>query len=144
MKKVGKLRADKKNYKKAFTTHLEACKNWNEGCRNSKRVLMCYCVECGLKYLIMDDNKICRVSQANEEIQKSLGSHDFKILLKEVKKAGVYRFKSFRTEFNDTVVADNYHQLCRYCIGVKDEDRQMVEEFDKELNKIAGWLSEVI
>ena len=141
---MARLRADRKNYKKAFNTHFQAYKTWNEGSHNSKRVIMCYCVECGLKCLIMEDNKIYRLSQANEETVKILGSHDFRVLLKAVKKAGIYKFKDFQTKFEETVTPENYHQLCRYCIDVKDNDMKIVEEFDKTLYAIAEWLEEVI
>lgn len=141
---MAKIRADRKNYKKAFNVHLQACNNWKNGCYNSQRLLMCYCVECGLKCLIMKDNKIERVSQANQEIADVLGTHDFRVLLKAVKKAGVYKFKEFQTEFGQSITPDNYHQLCRYCIGTKDGDMLPVENFDNTLKKIAEWLKEVI
>ena len=141
---MARLRADRKNYKKAFTTHFQAYKTWNNGSYNSKRLIMCYCIECGLKCLIMEDNKIYQLSQANQEIANVLSSHDFKVLLKAVKKAGTYRFKDFQTEFGETVTPENYHQLCRYCIGIKDNDTKPIEEFDKILNEIAEWLKEVI
>ena len=43
------LRADKKNYKKAFTTHANSYDKWSIGSDYSRRLLLCYCVECGLK-----------------------------------------------------------------------------------------------
>lgn len=55
---MAKLRADRKNYKKAFTTHADAYDKWNIGSPYSQRLLLCYCVECGLKCLIMQDNNI--------------------------------------------------------------------------------------
>ena len=130
--------------KNTFDMHFQAYHNWEIGCYNSKRLLICYCVECGLKCLIMKDNKIERIAQANQEIAEILGSHDFRVLLKAVKKAGTYQFKEFQTEFGDTVNPNNYHQLCRYCIGIKDGDMSPVEKFDDTLKTIAEWLKEVI
>ena len=85
---MAKLRADRKNYKKAFTTHADAYDKWNIGSPYSQRLLLCYCVECGLKCLIMQDNNIHKISQADDETVKILGSHDFKVLLKKVNQAG--------------------------------------------------------
>ena len=82
---MAKLRADKKNYKKAFTIHANAYDNWNLGSDNSRRWILCYCVECGLKCLIMDNDNICTISQANEKTEKVLCTHDFRKLLKEGK-----------------------------------------------------------
>ena len=58
---MAKLRADKRNYKKAFTVHANSYDNWNIGSPYSRRLLLCYCVECGLKCLIMENDncKLC-------------------------------------------------------------------------------------
>lgn len=141
---MAKLRADRKNYKKAFTTHFQAYKSWREGCYNSRRLVLCYCVECGLKCLIMIENNIYQSSQADQETARALGTHDFKILLKAVKKAGIYQFRTFQSEYGDTVTPDNYHQLCRYCINIKENDGNPMDEFDIILDEIAEWLKEVI
>lgn len=90
----------------------------------------------------MKDRKIVKISQADEEISNILGSHDFRVLLKAVKKAGTYQFKNFQTEYGDSVNAQNYHQFCRYCIDAKDISD--VNEYNKTLIEIAEWLKEVI
>ena len=41
------LSANKRNYKKAFTTHANSYDKWNIGSDYSRRLLLCYCVECG-------------------------------------------------------------------------------------------------
>ena len=73
---MAKLRADKRNYKKAFTVHANSYDNWNIGSPYSRRLLLCYCVECGLKCLIMENDNIYTISQADDETAKILGSHD--------------------------------------------------------------------
>mgnify|MGYP000817140709 FL=1 len=113
---MAKLRADKKNYKKAFTIHANAYDNWNLGSDNSRRLILCYCVECGLKCLIMDNDNICTISQANEKTEEVLCTHDFRKLLKEVGQSGQFQFKQFVTEYGNTVCPSEYHQLCRYNI----------------------------
>ena len=76
------LSANKRNYKKAFTTHANSYDKLNIGSDYSRRLLLCYCVECGLKCLIMQTDNINTVSQANEETAKVLHSHDFRTLAK--------------------------------------------------------------
>lgn len=139
---MAKLRADRRNYKKAFTTHAHAYDNWNAGSDNSRRLLLCYCVECGLKCLIMLNDSIFELSQANEETKDALGSHDFRVLLKKVNQAGNYTLKQFITEFGETVIPSEYHQLCRYAIAPKDMND--LDEFDHTLAEIKDWLKEVI
>ncbi len=139
---MARIQANRKNYKGAYKKHAYTYEKLQDGSDITKRLILCYCVESGLKYLIMEEKKIVKVSQADEEIYNVLGSHDFRVLLKAVKKAGVYQFKNFQTEYGDTVNTENYHQLCRYCIDAKDISS--VNEYDKTLKEIAEWLKEVI
>lgn len=139
---MARVQANRKNYKGAYKKHAYTYEKLRDGSDITKRLILCYCVECGLKYLIMEDRKIMKISQADEEIYNILGSHDFRILLKAVKKAGTYQFKNFQTEYGDIVNTENYHQLCRYCIDAKDISN--INEYEKTLNKIAEWLKEVI
>lgn len=139
---MARVLANRKNYKGAYKKHAYTYEKLRDGSDITKRLILCYCVECGLKYLIMEDKKIMKTSQADKEIYNILGSHDFRALLKAVKGAGTYQFKNFQTEYGDIVNAENYHQLCRYCIDAKDISN--INEYDKTLNEIAEWLKEVI
>ena len=133
-----------RNYKKAFTVHANSYDNWNIGSPYSRRLLLCYCVECGLKCLIMENDNIYTISQADDETAKILGSHDFRTLLKRVGQAGTYRFKSFPTEYGNTVGTADYHQLCRYLIAPAEQNITYLQEFDYTLAEIKEWLKEVV
>lgn len=139
---MAKIQANRKNYRGAYKKHAYTYGKIQDGSDITKRLVLCYCVESGLKYLIMEDRNIVKISQADEEISGVLGSHDFRVLLKAVGRAGTYQFKNFQTEYGDTVNTGNYHQICRYCINAKDMND--VYEYDKTLNEIAEWLKEEI
>ncbi len=141
---MAKTRADRKNYKRAFQKHAHSYDNWEKGSDISRRLLLCYCVECGLKCKIMQDNKIDRKSQADTDLEKVPGTHDFRSLLKAVKGAKVYEFKDFQTEYHEVVAAENFHQICRYCIEPDKGEMDSVNEFEKTLKGIAEWLKEEI
>ena len=115
---MARIQANRKNYERAYKKHAYTYEKLRDGSDITKRLVLCYCVECGLKYLIMLKRNIVRISQAEEDISSVLVSHDFRILLTAVKKSGVYRFKQFRTEYGDIVNTGNYHQLCRYCANM--------------------------
>ena len=87
--KVGKkmaLQADRQDYRNAYNKHWNAYLNWNNtGSVNSRRLLLTYSVECGLKYALMKKEKVYRVSDAQKEVQEVLGTHDFRKLLKELR-----------------------------------------------------------
>ena len=141
---MAKIRADQKNYKKAFEKHLNSYLNGENVSDPSKRLLLAYCVECGLKYRIMEKNRIQRVSQANIELSEVLGTHDMKRMLKELGMAGTYRFKNFTTEYGDNITTENYHQMCRYAIEPKEESFGKVKEFELVLSDIAERLSQEV
>ena len=53
------LRADQRDYKNAFKKHYHAYSNWQgTGSNLSRRLILAYCVECGLKYEVMGRVKI--------------------------------------------------------------------------------------
>lgn len=139
---MARIQANQKNFKGAYKKHAYTYEKIQDGSDITKRLILCYCVECGLKYLIMNENKIFKISQADESLSGILGSHDFRTLLKAIRYAGTYQFKDFQTEYGDTVNTGNYHQLCRYCVDAKNiED---IRAYDSTLNEIADWLKEVI
>lgn len=128
----------------AFKKHAHSYDNWNSGSDYSQRLILCYCVECGLKCLIMKNEKIFTIAQANEEIVNVLGTHDFQKLLKQVNQVGTYKFSNFSTEYDQMVSPSDYHQVCRYCVNPKDGKIEYLTKFDNTLNDIKEWLKEVI
>ena len=57
IKRENMLTAYRKDYRKGFQKHYSAYKRiaHNNDCYPTRMLLLCYCVECGLKY------KICRM-----------------------------------------------------------------------------------
>lgn len=139
-----KLRADQRNYKKAFQRHSDSYEKYTKASKSSRYLLLCYCVECGLKCLVMKSNRLYKVENANEEIQKILGTHDIRALLNEVKQAGKYSFFHINTEYGDVVSIAQYHQMCRYGINSEEKDREKEKENIKTLENIMNWLKEEI
>ena len=67
--------ADWRDYRSAYSKHLHAFLNWGPtGSDTSKRLLLIYSVECGLKFMLMQSMRIYRVSEAREDIEKLLYS----------------------------------------------------------------------
>lgn len=139
---MARLQASRKNYRGAYQKHAYTYAHLQDASDLTKRMILCYCVECGLKYLIMEDRKIAKTAQADAECASILASHDFRVLLKALRQAGRYSFADFRTEYGDCVNSENYHQLCRYNIEAKAMGD--IREYDSTLKKIEQWLREVI
>lgn len=138
------LQANRKNYLKAYRKHFFTYCNSDKGCDTSRRMILCYCVECGLKCLIMKNNRINSVLQAEEEIRHVLSSHDVRNLLNAVNQAGNYRFKDFKTEYGDNVTPKDFHQFCRYSIAAEKKEFHQVIEYENKLMEIAEWLKEKV
>lgn len=137
------LRADQRDYKQAFKKHLHAYSNWQAtGSDSSKRLILTYCVECGLKYEIMKQERLLQVADAQEDIRGELASHDLRKLLKRLNKAGTYTFPLIKTNHDEDVYPEVYHQLCRYCINPGDKYIDAIQRFDSILEEIAKWIEE--
>ena len=138
-----RLQADQRDYKNAFKKHFHAYSNWQTtGSHPSKRLILVYCVECGLKYEVMKKERLIKITDAQDDIRDDLGSHDLRRLLKRLNKAGVYTFPPIETKYRYSVHPEEYHQFCRYCIPPDDRYITAVNQFDKTLEEIAKWIEE--
>lgn len=139
------LRADQRDYKNAFKKHYHAYSNWQgTGSNLSRRLILAYCVECGLKYEGMKQECLIQTTDAQGEVKTALGQHDLRKLLKCLKKAGMYKFPAIKTRCGDSVHPEEYHQMCRYCIPPDEQYISAVSKFDHTLEEIAQWIGEGI
>lgn len=139
------LRADQRDYRQAFKKHLHAYSNWSAtGSTSSKRLILAYCVECGLKCAIMKQENLFQTSQAQQDLSEVLRSHDFRKLLKQLKQIGTYSFPPIKTDYHENVHPGNYHEFCRYCIKPEDTYMGAIQQYDNTLEKIAKWIEEHI
>lgn len=139
------LQADQRDYKNAFKKHRHAYINWQAaGSDFSKRLILTYCVECGLKYEIMKQENLFQTADAQDPIKSELRSHDLRKLLKRLNKAGMYAFPPIKTNRDETVSPETYHQLCRYCIRLGDNYITAIKQFDSTLENIVKWIEERI
>lgn len=142
--------ADKREYisgyKKHYFTYL-SLKQTNSSVR-SRRLLLVYCVECGLKYLLLGswhENSPKEIIENKEDKRSGIiGGHNLEIMLKELGQAGVFKFPHMTTIHQDNVFIGNFHELCRYNIGLKKEDTVKEDQYELELQKIAEWIREEI
>ena len=139
------IQAVQQDYKRAFQKHLHAYSNWNKtGSDISRRLILIYCVECGLKCALMKSLQIQKVPEAQEEIAHDLASHDLQKLIKHLKIAGGYSFPHIQTIHGDVVTLTTYHQLCRYAIRPTKAHESYIQKYDEQLAEIADWLKEQV
>lgn len=111
------LIAKEKDYRRAFLLHYNTFTKWDpKDKKNGSRILvLIYCVECGLKYKLMNEKKS----------KMELNTHDFRKLLRGLGEDGRSTFQSFKTKHGDIVDSNTYHQMFRYKI-------EWQKEYDKK------------
>ena len=143
--------ADKRDYKRGYTKHYNAYQilRKSNNCLKSRRLLLVYCVECGLKYKLLDkwkENNSRTIISNDKDVRKPiLTSHSLSKIIKELGQAGTFRFpKAIETNHVDYVNDETFHQMCRYGITEKNEMNNCECAYEEELIKIAEWLKEVM
>jgi len=142
--------ADKRDYLCGYRKHYSAYKSLHNAkdAIISKRLLLAYSVECGLKYLLIDKWKITNLKLLlinNEDSRsKIIKSHNLEKILKELGQTGTFKFPQILTKHKDNITSENFHQLCRYGIKVVEKDKCKEENYEEELKKIANWIAEGI
>ena len=141
--------ADKNDYKKGYQKHYYTYQflSSQNGATMSKRLLLVYSVECGLKYKLLEEWDI-RSSNEIREILKDknhprhniLGTHNLRKIIKELGQEGQFRFPQIRTSHKDNISVEEYHQMQRYGIKVDDRDTEKDDKYEEVLQKIAAWI----
>lgn len=140
--------ADKRDYKCGYNKHYAAYKQLyiDNATIRSRRLLLIYSVECGLKYLLLDkwneDSPVSIIRDNNDTRHYIIRTHNLEKILKELGQAGTFSFPQLKTNHGDTVVSDNFHELCRYGINIQEVDRSKEEKYEEELKKLAEWINE--
>lgn len=131
------LVADKRDYRRGYKKHYELYKKLCGENANihSRRMLLAYSVECGLKYLLLDrwhEENPKRILEGNDKEKKGiLKSHNLEKILKELGQQGNFRFVSLETIHKDLASSEEYHQLYRYCIRTQENEHGKEQEMEK-------------
>lgn len=140
--------ADKRDYKSGYEKHYSAYMKLSSQnvSIHSRRLLLTYCVECGLKYLLLDKWRQINPKEIieNKEDKRNgiIKSHNLEKILKELGQLSAFNFPQMLTNHQDNITSDNFHELCRYGINVKESDKDKEKKYEEELIKIADWIEE--
>lgn len=142
------LIADKKDYRRGYKKHYQLYKRLKDENSdvNSRRLLLVYSVECGLKYMLLDrwneENPVNILEGKDNRKKDILKSHNLEKILKELGQQGNFKFPQLETVHKDTVISETYHQLYRYCIRTQEKQQEKEEKFEKSLSDVACWIEE--
>lgn len=142
------LIADKKDYRKGYEKHYQSYKRLKKENADiiSRRLLLVYSVECGLKYKLLnkwnEENPRKILEGTDDKKIKILKSHNLEKILKELGQQGNFKFPRLETVHRDIADAESYHQLYRYCIKTQEKQIDKEEKVEDSLNDIACWIKE--
>ncbi len=142
------LIADKHDYRRGYKKHYELYKRLkaNNSDVNSRRLLLIYSVECGLKYMLLkkwhEENPQRILDGADKKKKEVLTSHSLEKILKELGQQGNFKFPQLETVHKNSVVSETYHQLYRYCIKTQDKEQSKEEKLEENLKNVACWIEE--
>lgn len=142
------LIADKRDYRKGYEKHYQSyrrLKSENADI-NSRRLLLVYSVECGLKYKLLDKwnekNPRKILEGTDDKKREILKSHNLERILKELGQQGNFKFPRLKTAHKGIVDPETYHQFYRYCIKTQEKQLDKEEKIEASLNDIACWIKE--
>lgn len=142
------LIADKRDYRKGYEKHYQSYKRLKGENADicSRRLLLVYSVECGLKYKLLDkwnEENPQRILEGTDDKKiKILKSHNLERILKELGQQGNFKFPRLKTVHRDIVDAESYHQFYRYCINTHENQSDKEGKVEDLLNNIACWIKE--
>lgn len=142
------LIADKKDYRRGYKKHYQLYKRLKseQSDVNSRRLLLAYSVECGLKYMLLDkwnEENPKNILSGNDDRKKDiLTSHNLEKILKELGQQGMFKFPQLETVHKNIVISETYHQLYRYCIRTQEKQQDKEKKLEESLNSVACWIEE--
>ena len=142
------LIADKKDYRRGYKKHYQLYKKLKDDNSdiNSRRLLLVYSVECGLKYMLLNkwnEENPKSILDSNDDRKKDiLKSHNLEKILKELGQQGIFKFPQLETVHKNRVTSEAYHQIYRYCIRTKERQQDKEKKLEESLNNIACWIEE--
>ena len=109
----------------------------------TRRLLLFYSVECGLKSLIMKEigkNTYEELRMYSEEQGKHIHGHDLKAMMQEIGIEHKYPLKRICLAKEGQCAPERYNELWRYGAGVEDAEEEVKAE--KILEKVAEWIGQ--
>ena len=142
------LIADKRDYRKGYEKHYQSYRRLKgeNADINSRRLLLVYSVECGLKYKLLDkwnEKNPRKILEGTDDKKRDiLKSHNLERILKELGQQGNFKFPRLKTVHKCIVDPESYHQFYRYCIETQEKQLDKEEKIEASLNDIACWIKE--
>ncbi len=141
------LNADQKDFQKAYRNNKATYRSIEKKTENDmvRKMLIFYAVECGLKYMLMNKRGCLTHADVSEKMDdyevRAMGTHDLRALLKALHNESSFKFPTnIVTIHGDIVQCGQFHEACRYNIGIVNPDDANL--FENVLVSISEWIGE--
>lgn len=133
----------RREFQKSYKSHYSLYKNSSSlSSIRTRRLLLFYSVECGLKSLIMKKigkNTYEELKKYSEENKRYVHGHNLKAMAQEIGIEHQYQLKKIRlSNGGGDVSSERYNELWRYGASIEDEDEETTAEIT--LVRIADWI----
>jgi hypothetical protein len=138
------IHASDRDLRQAFHKHYSAAQETKEDCSH---LLLFYAVECGLKSILLQRQRLKSTAQIRDP---TLLSHNFSLLIKELRlppsvvgqidDKSLPKLPTFHLDKGDSLLnISEAHQAWRYAVRIRVEDQRRLVEW---LKKICIWIKE--
>ncbi len=134
-----RINVKRREFQDSYRRHYKMYKE-TTGNSKSRRLLLFYSVECGLKSLLMKDLG----NNTYEEFvqccgrEKNLTGHNISAMLKKLNPHSSYCLRNIHLKRGGCVPPEKFNELWRY--GAETEDGDEEEKVEKTLARIAEWI----
>lgn len=135
-----RINVKRREFQDGYRRHYKMYKE-TTGNSKSRRLLLFYSVECGLKSLLMKDlgnNTYEEFVQCCGREKKDLTGHNISAMLKKLNPHSSYCLRNIHLKRGGCVPPEKFNELWRY--GAETEDGDEEEKVEKTLARIAEWI----
>ena len=135
-----RINVTRREFQDSYRRHYKMYKE-TTGSDKSRRLLLFYSVECGLKSLLMKDlgnNTYEEFVECCGSEKKGLTGHDIRAMLKKLNPHNSYCLRNIHLKRGGYVPPEKFNELWRYGVALENEDEEGKAE--KTLEKIAEWI----
>lgn len=139
-----RINVTRREFQDSYRRHYKMYKE-TIGNDKTRRLILFYSVECGLKSLLMKDlgnNTYEEFVQCCGNDKKELTGHNICAMLKKLNPQNSYCLKHIRLKRGGSVPPEKFNELWRY--GAALEDGNEEEKAEKTLAKIAEWIRTIL
>ncbi|MCI8514685.1 MAG: hypothetical protein HFI93_08720 [Lachnospiraceae bacterium] len=135
-----KINITRREFQDSYRRHYKLYRE-TTGSEKSRRLLLFYSVECGLKSLLMKDlgkNTYEEFVKCCGKEKRELTGHNISEMMKELNPQREYCLKNITLKRGGSVPPKQFNELWRY--GAASADGEAEEKAEKTLVKIAEWI----